>query len=237
MRNSVYKRHINNFANHWWFQARKEIIEEVLKKNLKKKLSILDFGAGSGVNVEMLSKFGFVYIYEPQLKTRKHLQTKYSDKKKFKVLNKINDMKFDLIILADVLEHIRDDKDQIKKLNKRLNRHGHILITVPAYQFLFSSKDRILKHFKRYNKQEIKEIFKEFNTIKLTYFNFFLFLPIALTIVICKICKVKFIKTVESSPNYFVNKMLFNIFIIEKKLINIMNLSFGISIFGLFKKK
>ena len=27
MRNSVYKRYINNH-NHWWFQARKEIIKE-----------------------------------------------------------------------------------------------------------------------------------------------------------------------------------------------------------------
>ena len=237
MRSSVYKRHINNFSNHWWFQARKKIIEGIIKKKLRKNLCILDFGAGSGINVEMLSKFGFVNIYEPHKETKKYLQTKYSNKKKFRVLNKINNMKFDLIILADVLEHIRNDKDQIMKLNKNLNQNGHILITVPAYQFLFSSKDSVLKHFRRYNKQEIKEIFKQFNTIKLTYFNFFLFPPIALTLIICKIFKVKFIKTVENSPSYLINKLLFNIFNIEKKMINIFNLPFGVSILGLFKKK
>ena len=227
---------MDNFSNHWWFQARKKIIEGIIKKKLRKNLCILDFGAGSGINVEMLSKFGFVNIYEPHKETKKYLQTKYSNKKKFRVLNKINNMKFDLIILADVLEHIRNDKDQIMKLNKNLNQNGHILITVPAYQFLFSSKDSVLKHFRRYNKQEIKEIFKQFNTIILTYYNFLLFLPAALAIIIFKILKFKFINTVENSPNQLISKILFNTFVVEKKFINVVNFPFGLSIFGLFKK-
>ena len=45
MQKEVYKRHIKNYYNHWWFQARKKIIESVIKKNiLKKDISILDFG-------------------------------------------------------------------------------------------------------------------------------------------------------------------------------------------------
>jgi SAM-dependent methyltransferase len=235
MRNSVYKRYINNH-NHWWFQARKEIIKEVIKKNLSKNLKILDFGAGTGINAKMLSKFGLVYMYEPHLKTQKFLKSEYNDKKKFKILNKISNMKFDLIILSDVLEHIKNDKDQIKKLNNNLNKNGHILITVPAYQFLFSSKDKALMHFRRYNKQEIKEIFKQFNTIILTYYNFLLFLPAALAIIIFKILKFKFINTVENSPNQLISKILFNTFVVEKKFINVVNFPFGLSIFGLFKK-
>ena len=46
MKNVVYKRHIDNFPNHWWFQARKKIIEEIIKKNFNKKIDILDFGSG-----------------------------------------------------------------------------------------------------------------------------------------------------------------------------------------------
>ena len=30
MRNEVYKRHIDNFSKHWWFQARKKIIETTI---------------------------------------------------------------------------------------------------------------------------------------------------------------------------------------------------------------
>ena len=236
MKPEVYRRHIENYSNHWWFQARKKIIEDTISKNFKKKLTILDFGSGSGVNIQMLSKFGFVNIYEPHTKTKKYLKLRYKNKKKFKILEKINRNKFDLIILADVLEHIKYDKKELKKLTKSLNKDGHILITVPAYKFLFSIKDKILGHHRRYNRNQILELFKNFNKIKITYFNFFLFLPISLIIIFYKIFNINFIRKVESSPNYLVNKTLFNIFMIEKKLIQFLDLPFGISLLGLFKK-
>ena len=237
MKNVVYKRHIDNFPNHWWFQARKKIIEEIIKKNFNKKIDILDFGSGSGVNIKMLSQFGFVNIYEPHSDTKKYLKIKYKNKNKFKILNKIKNQKFDLIILADVLEHLKNDKKELKKLSKNLNKNGHILITVPAYKFLFSIKDKILGHYRRYNKNQISNLFKNFNTIRLTYFNFFLFIPISLIIIFFKILNINFIKKVESSPNFFVNKILFSIFMIEKKIIQFLDLPFGISLLGLFKRK
>ena len=77
MKKEVYKRHIENFDNHWWFQGRKHVIEKIIEKNFdKKKLKILDFGAGSGVNLSMLSRFGRVNIYEPHKKTQKFLKKK-----------------------------------------------------------------------------------------------------------------------------------------------------------------
>ena len=37
MKPEVYRRHIENFSNHWWFRARKNIIEESIKNFIKKK--------------------------------------------------------------------------------------------------------------------------------------------------------------------------------------------------------
>ena len=236
MKPDVYKRHIRNFSNHWWFQARKKIIEATIAKSFKRKLNILDFGSGSGVNINMLSKFGFVNIYEPHLKTAKYLKLEYQNTKKFKILKKIGKNKFDLIILADVLEHIKHDKKELERLSENLNKNGHILITVPAYKFLFSIKDKILGHHRRYSKNQISNLFKKFETIKLTHFNFFLFIPISLIIIFFKILNINFIKKVESSPNFIANKILFSIFMIEKKLIQFLDLPFGISLLGLFKK-
>ena len=170
------------------------------------------------------------YIY-------KYLKKKYKNKKKFKVLNHINNNKFDLIILADVLEHLKNDKKELLKLKKCLNKKGLILITVPAYKFLFSKKDEILGHYRRYNKEEIKKLFKNFNPIKLTYFNFLLFIPISISIIILKILRINFIDEVEKMPNRIINKLLFIIFILEKKIIKNFNLPFGISLLGLFEKK
>ena len=237
MQKEVYSRHINNFSNHWWFQARKKIIETVIKKNIPhKKINILDFGSGSGVNIDMLSKFGHVNIYEPHLITRKYLKKKFNSKK-YSVVSKFNQKKFDLILLADVLEHIKDDKKIVNKLSKSLKNKGFILITVPSYKILFSKKDIILGHYRRYTKQEIINLFKNFETVKLTFFNFFLFLPIAFIIIFLKILRIDFIDEVEKSPKKIVNLILFLIFNIESKLINHFNLPFGISMLGLFKKK
>ena len=237
MKNEVYLRHIKNYRDHWWFQSRKNIIEKIIKKNAKKKkLKILDFGSGSGVNLSMLSKYGHVSIFETHKETQKYLKNLYKGTK-FQVINSLNTHKFDLILMADVLEHIKNDKKQIKLLFKKLKKNGKILLTVPAFKSLFTHKDIILGHYRRYNIREIKEIFKKFRVLKLTYFNFFLFVPIALSLIFFKILKSNFIDSVEKKPNYIINFILFIIFNAESKVINTFNFPFGISILGLFEKK
>jgi SAM-dependent methyltransferase len=236
MNHDVYKRHIENQSTHWWFQARKKIIETIIKNKFKKKLEILDFGSGSGVNVKMFSKFGFVNIYEPHNKTRFYLKKKFRNKKRFNVLNNFPTKKFDLIIMADVLEHIKDDKGIIKKLSNHLKKGGYILVTVPAFQLLFSKKDVALGHFRRYNLKDLKIVFKRFEQKRLTYFNFFLFFPISFLILFFKTFKLDFINEVEKAPNFFVNRLMYSLFIIEKNLLRIINFPFGISILGLFRK-
>ena len=235
MRKDVYKRHIENFKTHWWFESRKNIIEKILHKNIKKKINILDYGSGSGVNVKMLSKFGKVNIFEPHKQTAKYLNKKYSSKK-FQVIKKISNIKYDLIVLADVLEHIKKDKKKIKELSRKLKKNGKILITVPAYKILFTKKDVILGHYRRYTINEIRNIFKRFKILKLSYFNFFLFLPISISLIFYKILKSDFIDSVEKKPNSIINNLLFLIFNFESKMINIFNFPFGISILGVFEK-
>ena len=237
MQKEVYKRHINNYSNHWWFQARKKIIEMIIKKNIiKKNINILDFGSGSGVNVDMLSKYGRVNIFEPHLPTRNFLRRKFNSKK-YSVIKEYTKKKFDLILLADVLEHIKNDKKIIKNLKNNLKNNGFILITVPSYKFLFSKKDLILGHYRRYSKSEVLSLFRNFEMVRLTFFNFILFFPISFTILFFKLLKIDFIDKVEKSPNKIINFILFKIFNFEKRLINHCNLPFGISMLGLFQKK
>ena len=65
MDKSVYKRQFEENKDHWWFESRKKIVQNILKKNIKKKkIKILDFGCGVGINLEMLSKFGDLTAYD-----------------------------------------------------------------------------------------------------------------------------------------------------------------------------
>jgi len=240
MEKDVYSRHIQNYETHWWFKARKNIIYEILKSKIKKKkYEILDYGAGSGTNIKMLANFGFVYIYEKDKKTSKYLIKKFNDKKKFKVINSIylKKKKFDLIVAADVVEHIKNDKKTISFFHNRLKNCGFLLLTVPAFNFLFSKKDIALKHQRRYDLGEIKKlILNKFEYIKLSYYNFFLFLPISIPIIIFKLLNIQFIDKVEKTPNIIINKLLYYLFNIEKIFLKFINFPFGVSLV-LFAKK
>ena len=80
---------------------------------------------------------------------------------------------------------------------------------MPAFNFLFSSKDKALKHYRRYRTSDITDLLKKYFQIKkISYFNFFLFIPIALSIFFMKLKKEKFIDFAETTPFYPINFIL-----------------------------
>ena len=107
---------------------------------------------------------------------------------------------------------------------------------MPAYQFLFSTKDKALKHYRRYNKKTLKKTIDEFTLVKMSYFNSLLFIPIISIILFNKLLKINYIKKVETTPNFIINKILFYVFSIEQITLKYLNFPFGLSIYALIKK-
>ena len=137
MEPEVYLRHIENEETHWWFKSRRKIICSIIERNLLsggKKLNILDYGACGGTNVEMLSYFGNVYVYEKDEKTSKFLIEKFKNNKNIKIVNQL-DYKdfFDLIIAADVIEHIEDDAVILKYFSNLLNEFLFMIFNMEKY--------------------------------------------------------------------------------------------------------
>ena len=236
MNNKTFSRQIKNQERHWWFQARKQIIDQIISNiKLKKKNNILDFGSGSGVNLNMLEKYGLVDIHEKNRFARIAIKNKNKKIKNLYSTLKIRKNFYDLILIADVIEHVRRPKNLLRNLKKFLKKDGRILITVPAYQFLFSKKDEALGHYRRYNKRILKNELTEFNIEKISHFNTLLCIPIIIMTLLNKFLKRDYIKQVETTPNFFINKLCFIIFAAEKYFIKYLNLPFGISIYILVK--
>ena len=241
MEAEVYKRQDKEHEKHWWFEGKKNIIFSILKKNISKNdLKILDFGCGVGINTKMLSEFGNVTCFDQSSEAIKYLKKKFNNDQKILVENNLENCNelFDLIVASDVLEHIENDEKEIEKLHKLLKPNGFFLATVPAYQFLFSVKDIKLHHKRRYNLPNFKNLISPFfNKIKLSYYNFFLFLPITLGIIYYKLLKKDFIDAVEKKPNKLLNYLFYKIFTSEGIFLNKVNYPCGISIIFLGQKR
>jgi len=237
-----YEAMAQNQEKHWWFAARREILDELIKKFASQKnKKILEIGAGTGANIEMLSTHGKLTAVEPNELARKKISEKFPNKITLingKLPSELNleNKKFDLICLFDVLEHIKDDKAALHELKKHLTTDAHIILTVPAFQFLWSEHDKNLHHFRRYNKKDLKNLIAScgLETVECGYFNSFLFPLAFLARIFDKIFPSK--QKPEKIPFALLNQTLREIFAMEKIFLAKGGVfPFGLSLYAILK--
>lgn len=230
--------------NHWWWQIRRHFVfSEIRKLKFKpkqKKKDLLDIGCGPGVNIGYLkSKFNCIGI-EPDKNLRAHAKKNTGINIKHGLLpNKLPKLekKFDLVLLLDVLEHVKEDYDSLKTIQKQMKKGGYLVINVPAMKWLWSIHDEVNLHKRRYEFNELKTLLEKsgFEIIKIRYWGS-LFAPM-----------VWFERNVlqkNNSEDYSVpipGKLVnaaFKIYAaIEYVLTNNFKLPFGLSLLAIVRKK
>lgn len=100
-------------------------IENFIKKNigLIKKLKILDWGGGNGINTPFQNTDHNIYIHD--------VSNVDTINKKFVKLDTKKQVKFDLITSLHVFEHLPYPNSEIKKILKFLKKNGYLYIEVP----------------------------------------------------------------------------------------------------------
>jgi len=100
-------------------------------ERLEKSACVLDIGAGSGVMGAYLKDRGIEqrYAIEIDPATAAHIAPLYS--KVETRLESFNGLKFDAILLLDVLEHMADPFTYFSEVAALLNPQGTILVSVP----------------------------------------------------------------------------------------------------------
>ena len=167
-----------NIANrHPWELARIEVVFILLKRLcpdlLKRKCCIIDIGCGDTFFVEQLSKriphAEFIAIDTGFTKeVLSKLRNKYQNCK-IRVYKSVESAlseckeSIDLVLLLDVIEHVKDDVGFLKKMRRELFTRDEttLILTAPAYQFLFSMHDVYLKHFRRYSSLRVERLLTE----------------------------------------------------------------------------
>ena len=242
MENKIFDDMFSVETQHWWFVARRKIIENVINNlNLDKNDSIFDAGCGTGDNLSMLSKYGNVVAMERDSNAyKKAISRKVGQVYQGELPSGVHEdikQEHSLIVLLDVLEHIDDDDMALATLNKYLKQRGRLLVTVPAYQFLWTHRDEQHHHKRRYALTNLKKIMKQngWKINYISYFNTFLF-PLALI----DRLKQKIFPVMQDSdlkmPSKWLNDLFKLIFSFESKLIGKIVLPFGLSIIVIAEK-
>ena len=227
---------------HWWFVTKKDIVLDTIERHqsTRSDTKVLDIGCGSGLMLGALENVGETFgmdMSDEAISFSKEIFSGRVEKGFLPDQIPYPEDFFTLITALDVIEHINKDVDALKALRSCLTADGKAVITVPAYMFLWSAFDDMNEHKRRYTLSELKTKLVQagFKVEKITYFNTILFPVVFVVRMINNLLKRDGASDVDM-PNNFLNAILKRIFSIEKYLLRVMNLPFGVSILAVVKK-
>jgi 2-polyprenyl-3-methyl-5-hydroxy-6-metoxy-1,4-benzoquinol methylase len=145
------------YQKHWWWRAREEAVIDLLRrKRLTPNLKILDVGCGDALFFNRLAEFGDVEgieadsrLVDPRSPDRSRIYIQPFDQK-FQP-----GKRYDLILMLDVLEHLKNPAEALGCVRDLLNHYGIFLLTVPAFQILWTNHDVLNHHHIRYRKKTL----------------------------------------------------------------------------------
>jgi SAM-dependent methyltransferase len=248
MQAEYYREYYHLERNNWWFTARKKILEDQIKKLFPdgKNARILNVGAAFGASTIWLQQFGTVDSVEYSKECCDFVNQNLGLKFIHGSITSLpfEDGQFDLVCAFDAVEHVEEDKLAISELHRVCKPGGYVFTTVPTFKFLWSEHDVVNEHKRRYTMRNYLSLFdKKISKIRFkSFFNFFLFPPIALFRVVSSAIKSKGSKKAAKSDNSKlgdtgISKILYRIFKSESGLLKRgIKLPVGVSLMVISKK-
>jgi SAM-dependent methyltransferase len=232
-------------ADHWWFVARRMIIDELIRSHvpLKDGARVLEAGCGTGGNLALLASHGTLDAFEYDSEARELAQAQADDLGIGAIAAGalpggigFGDTGYDLIALLDVLEHVDEDTASLGALGGRLNSDGRLLVTVPAAPWLWSEHDELHHHKRRYTRAGLCSVAEEAGLIVQAagYFNSLLF-PVAVAQRLAhQMLKSK--TPLDARPSPMVNGILQAIFSAERHVLGKVPFPVGLSLYGVLSR-
>lgn len=225
--------------NHWWFQGKKSLVRSALETTAVPDGHYLDVGCGTGMFMRELGRERFAcgldlsplalsYCRDDGLQ---NLVNASCDSIPFA------DNTFSLISLLDIVEHTPDDSSVMKEVYRICKPGGLVLITVPAVMTLWSSHDEAHHHKRRYTRQQLASLCQAsgFSLLRLTYTNFFIFLPVLLRRTIFRKLFAREGSDLKAAPPWL-NRFLRWLYEIESACVKHADFPCGVSLLMMLQK-
>jgi SAM-dependent methyltransferase len=227
------ERYRDLFERHWWWRARSRLIVDLLRRlePAQHWKTILDIGCGDGLFFPALAQFGdvegvepFAELVNPANPYRNRISTGPFDE------HYRPDKQFSLILMLDVLEHIKDAATALRHAVSLLEPNGKFVITVPAFMALWTNHDVMNQHFVRYTKSSFRKVAQQAGLrIDEERYLYHWTCPVKLGIGLTE----RVLRTdprPAEVPSFAVNESLFWISRIEQKILTPLSLPFGSSL-------
>ena len=235
MDRATYDRMAEIDGSHWWFVARRAIIDRLIRDQVAPRpgATILEMGCGTGSNIALLQRFGQVDAVEPDDAARALAAARTGVAVKGGLLPdgvELADGRYDLIAMLDVLEHIPGDHAALAALRPKLAPGGRILVTVPASPWLWSAHDVAHHHQRRYTAATLRAVFEGagYRVRHLTHFNSLLFPLIVAARAVGKLTRRE--GGDDALPPAPLNGLLRRLFAAERHWVGRRTLPFGVSL-------
>lgn len=242
MEEHLYKKFYEVETSHWWFSVRKLIVADMVHSiaSMPPGSKVLDVGCGTGAMLMMFSKEFDAYGTDTSPIAIEYCRKRGLTNAFCCTLESFPhpEMRFELLTMLDVLEHIKDEGAVLRAAHQKLIPGGRILLTVPAYKYLWSIHDDLNHHQRRYVKSQLVDVLQAngFAVDFVSYFNTILF-PSAFVGRIAK----KLIKpthdTTLNIPVSPINSLLRTIFSFERLLLRKTSLPFGLSLIAVARRR
>jgi 2-polyprenyl-3-methyl-5-hydroxy-6-metoxy-1,4-benzoquinol methylase len=228
----------------WWFRAHREFVLAIVRQ-APKDARIFEIGCASGLIQETLAKEGYHDVEGIDISSHAIRVARARG-----ILNVregrgeatgVADDSIDILIAADILEHIADEKAALAEWHRILKPKGTLIIMVPAFMALWSGHDLANEHKRRYRKPQLLSLLSAagFDVQKSSYWNFTLFLPTALYRIIAKLTQ----KELKPEAQLFglpksINAILLGLLRAENTLLRLgLRFPFGVSVWAIAHKK
>ncbi|OGW12991.1 MAG: hypothetical protein A2Z60_03140 [Nitrospirae bacterium RIFCSPLOWO2_02_42_7] len=152
-------------------EYRESLILGALRNELKRPYSVLDAGCGSGSLLFKIAGYGCRTFGLEQ--SKEYVETLRKRIKSIGFIENTNikhgtvddipypDRSFDVVVSAEVLEHVKDDTRAIMEFYRVLKPGGTCVISVPASPELWDITDEWAGHLRRYTRDDLISLFEK----------------------------------------------------------------------------
>jgi 2-polyprenyl-3-methyl-5-hydroxy-6-metoxy-1,4-benzoquinol methylase len=167
--------------HNWWYKARRDLLNRLLKRYALSAQYALDAGCGVGSNLAVLQAHARNVCGIDISKDAIELCSKkgYAELRHVSINQFVSNRTYGIITCLDVLEHIENDGEAVKALSGLLQKDGLLIVSVPAHAALWNDNDDFSHHRRRYSRAGLVKMFSVpgLEILKVNYWNQLLFFP------------------------------------------------------------